>query len=116
MLNMKIKMIFFDAELLIKCFILWIFLYSAFIAFVEINLYYFLFSIIVYAIVLYSSLTPPNEKLVNNVFGENPRIKLRDSVDLNLITNSELNRTFSIAHNAAVLDFNDNNTDAVKMV
>lgn len=106
----------FDAELLIKCFFLWIFLYSSFIALTEITLWYILFSVIIYAAILYSSLTPPDEKIVKSVLGENPRVKLRESIDLNLSSNSELNRSFSIAHNAAVLDFNDNNAEAVKLV
>ncbi|XP_065215627.1 glycerophosphodiester phosphodiesterase 1-like [Planococcus citri] len=105
----------FDVELLIKSLFLWVFLYSSFIALVEVTLCYILFSVFIYAFILYFSLTPPNEKIVKNIFGENPRIRLRDSTDLSLVNNSELNRSFSIAHNAAVLDFNENNAEALRL-
>lgn len=120
-LNLTIKKMkkiidFFDVELLFKCFCLWIFLYSGFIAIVEVSLYYILIPVIIHFVILHFSITPQNEEKVKAIFGENPRTRLRETVDLDRSIDSDLNSSFSIAHKAAALDFCHSSVEAVKLV
>lgn len=107
----------FDVELLFKSFCFWIFLYSVFIAILEVSLYYILIPLLIHFLILYCSLRPHNEERIAAIFGENPRTKFRDGIEFDQSSTSVLNSTFSIAQEAALRDYDSNDSiEAIKMV
>lgn len=105
---------FLNFELLFQCLLIVIYCYAVVIALIEVSIFYAILPVLLYFLISYISLSPPDEYSVTKVLGANRRAHLQQ---VNLSKKVGAQDFYPcIAYQAAALDCSEDALSAVKVV